>query len=203
MRQIRTVAFDLTTVCNRSCTECCAAINMGKRPAAHHDMTYIERAAAELHGIERLHVTGGEPLTHPHFDEIAPRLRGLFGCQELTIQTNAFQVEKHAEALKHFDHVYPSNYGDNAAQVQFIKENVPAVTEWPLGEAGFTARSTRGSGKPCFRGESDTVAYAGGKLYGCCVAPGVDGAQGIDVTPDWRERVALAPLPCGDCWFSE
>jgi len=202
MREIDCIAIDLTTVCNRACKDCSAAINMGQRPAIHHDMAYFERAGRALHGIERLHVTGGEPLTHPLFDELAGRLRGMFGCRTLTVQTNGFQAERHADALAKFDHVYPSLYENNADQVVFIAQRFPA-TVWPHGEAGFTPRSRRGTGAGCFRGQSGTVAFADGKLYGCCVAPGIAGAVGMEPTPDWRERVAELPLPCGDCWFSE
>lgn len=203
MREIACIALDLTTVCNRACENCCAAINMGKRPAAHHDMAYFERAAGFLYGVERIHCTGGEPLTHPQFDELASRFREMFGCKTLTVQTNGFRVEEHAEALRNFDHVYPSLYGpENAKQVEFIQINYPSTT-WPHGEQGFTPRSQRGSGGACFRGRSDTVAHADGKLYGCCVAPGVDGAVGIEPTMDWRERIQDAPLPCSECWFAE
>src|SRR6185369_14844381 len=105
MREIKNVSLDITTVCNRACPECCCAINMGKREAFHHDYAYFERAAKFLYGIERLHWTGGEPLTHPQFDEFAGKFRALFGCKTMTLQTNGFGAERHRAALLNFDEV--------------------------------------------------------------------------------------------------
>lgn len=198
MREISCVAIDLTTHCDRRCPDCCCGIGINRK-LQHHPWEYFEHAAQFIHGIERLHVTGGEPTIHPQFAEFVPRLRDLFGCKTLTMQTDCFRTERYADTLAHFDHIYVSEYDErNRPAAALVQLNHPS-TKW-AGE--FTPRSQRGSGKPCARGFSETVAYADGKLYGCCVAPGVDGAVGMEPTKDWKARIVNEPLPCEQCWFS-
>ncbi len=186
-------------MCDRACKDCCCNINTGKRPARHHAWEYFEEAGKHLYGIERLHLTGGEPTTHPLFERLANEARGMFGCKVLTLQTDGFKAERYADALKNFDHIYASRYDDrNRKAVDFIQINYPTTT-W---EGAFTPRSTRGSGKPCARGFSETVAYADGKLWPCCVAPGIEGAASMEPCSDWIGKIESVPLACETCWFS-
>lgn len=201
-RDITCVALDLTTVCDRACPDCCCGINMGLRPAVHHDVEYFERAAQVIrgNGIERLHVTGGEPTTHPQFAAIVPRLKEMFGVQRLTLQTDAFATGRHAETLKHFDHIYASRYGEKNRRAVDVLVSEFGATTW---DGEFTPRTRRGSGKPCARGTSETVAFADGKFWPCCVAPGIPGATSLSACQDWRGLIESVPLACSDCWFSE
>ncbi len=200
MRQpITCVALEMTTVCDRACPDCCANINRGERDAVHHPWEYFERAASFIYGIHRVHLTGGEPTTHPRFAEFVPRFRALFGCTLLTLQTDGFKTVAYHEVLREFDHIYPSRYdARNADAVGLIQVSFPS-TEW-AGE--HAPRSRRGSGAVCFRGESDTVAYADGRFHGCCVSPGIPGAQTLEPCEDWRDKITAVPLPCSDCFFS-
>ncbi len=196
-RIITCVAVDLTTHCDRRCPDCCA--NIGQRPTVHHDWPYFERLASFIYGIERVHITGGEPTVHPKFAEFVPKFKALFGCRFLTLQTDAFRTDRYRDVLKHFDHIYASRY--DAANTGAVDVLVSlGATTW---EGAFTPRSRRGSGKVCGRGLSETVAYADGRFFGCCVGPGIPEAQSLEPTADWLSRVESLPLPCSDCWFSE
>lgn len=200
MRQeITCVALEMTTVCDRACPDCCANINRGEREAHHHNWAYFMHAAKFIRGIHRIHLTGGEPTTHPYFAEYVPRFKALFGCTLLTLQTDCFKTEQYAETLKCFDHIYPSRYdARNAGAADLIRIKFPS-TEF-AGE--HVSRSRRGSGAVCFRGESDTVAYADGLFHGCCVSPGIPGAATLEPCEDWREKILGVQLPCSDCFFS-
>ena len=195
-RSITSVNLDITTHCNRRCADCCC--NIGQRPTRHHLWSYFEDAAKWLHGIERIHLTGGEPTAHPQFAEFAPRFRELFGCETLTLGTNGYRVRELESTLHCFDEIYASRYPGNDAEVGWLVANFKVK----LFDGEFTPRSRRGSGAVCARGTSETVAYADGKLYGCCVAPGIPGAVGVTPSADWKERAVGLPLPCNDCWFS-
>ena len=202
---IHTVTIDLTTHCNRRCPECCAGIGIN-RALEHHDWAYFERAAKVLYGIERVNLTGGEPTAHPQFADFVPRFRELFGCEKLTMSTNGYRVLEHIALIaRDFDAVDYSDYGDNHAALRLLRDSAMPVRIYAAGLLGvnFQQRSTRGAGS-CFRAcaESGTVAYADGKLYGCCVAPGISGAVGIDPVANWRDVIEAAPLPCSDCWFA-
>lgn len=202
MRQaITSVSLDMTTVCDRACPDCCQGINMGLRKPVHHDWVYFERAASVLYGIERVHLTGGEPTTHPKFAEFVPRFRELFGCRLLTLQTDGFGAIKHRETLKHFDWIVGSLYDQRNEPLinTLIAEHNTLVFD---GRGTFTPRSRRGSGLSCERGTSEAIAYADGRIWPCVVGPGIPGAISLEPTADWRERLGEAPLPCSDCWFS-
>lgn len=197
MREISCVALDLTTHCDRRCPDCCA--NIGQRPTVHHDWAYFERAAEFLYGIERIHVTGGEPTVHPQFAEFVPKFKDLFGCKTLTLQTDAFRTDRYRDVLPHFDHIYASRYDERNTRAVDVLVSDFGATTW---EGEFTPRSRRGGGGVCGRGTSETVAYADGKLFGCCVGPGIPDAPSLEPSRDWLSQIESLPLPCGDCWFS-
>ncbi len=199
------VTIEMTTHCNRRCPDCCAGVGIN-RVLQHHDWEYFERAAKALHGIERVNLTGGEPTAHPRFAEYVSRFKELFGCKRLTLSTNGYRVKQHIEVIKiHFDSVDFSDYGDNLSALRLLCWYGIEVNVYQAGLLGinFTPRSKRGTGS-CFRAcaQSGMVAYADGKLYGCCVAPGITGAQGIDLWANWRDIIETAKLPCADCWFA-
>ncbi len=201
---IHTATIDLTTHCNRRCPNCCAGTGIN-RVLEHHDWAYFERAAKVLYGIERVNLTGGEPTAHPQFAEFVPRFRELFGCKKLTMSTNGYRVAEHMQLIiRTFDWIDFSLYGDNHYALSLLQIHGMTVNVYDGGLLGInhTPRVTRGTGS-CFRAcaTSGTVAYADGKLYGCCVAPGITGAPTVSRLY-WRETIEQAPLPCADCWFA-
>ncbi len=198
VRGITCVAIEMTTHCDRRCPDCCA--NIGQRPTVHHDWSYFERAAESFYGADRVHITGGEPTVHPKFAEFVPKFRELFGCRLLTLQTDAFRTERYVDVLSHFDKIYASRYDERNTKAVDV---LVASHDTSVFEGAFTPRARRGSGAGCFRGLSDTVAFADGRLFGCCVGPGIPGAPSIEPSKDWAVRAESIPLPCGDCWFSE
>lgn len=197
-REITCVTVDITTHCDRRCPDCCA--NIGERPTVHHSWDYFEKLAPFVYGMDRINLTGGEPTVHPRFAEFVPKFKELFGCNRLTLSTDGFRVDRYADVLKHFDGIHASRYGEaNRAKIDGLVQLRPDTSVF---EGDFIPRSRRGSGGLCFRGLSDTVAYADGKFYGCCVAPGIPTAQGMEPHKDWRQAIVNEPLPCEDCWFS-
>jgi len=198
------ILLEITTHCDQRCPNCCCGIGIN-RTLRHHTWEYFERAASVLYGVERIHLTGGEPTLHPHFAEYVPRFKELFGCQRLTLGTDAYGVERHREVIAaHIDEVHFSDYHIRPAVRPLLTQIVPSLSIYDGGLRGenHIPRSRRGAGGPCGRAHGDCVPYADGKLYGCCVAPGISGAVGLEPQPGWREAVQALPLPCGDCWFS-
>lgn len=201
--------LEMTTVCNLTCPECSAATNgSGMRKQRHHPWEYFVEAARWIYGVESLVITGGEATSHPKFAEFIPRFRELFGCREMILWTNGFKVKEYADLIAaNFDAVYASLYDEHTAPwikrpntdlVTFIKTTFNHATM----ELPHVPRARRGSGDICDRGEHGPFAYADGKLYGCCVAPGL--AEGIGITPslDWKREILETPLPCATCFLS-
>ena len=216
---IKNVNLEMTSLCDRACPDCCCATN-GKlfRKGQHYDWPYFERAAKVLYGIERVCLTGGEPTFHPQFAEFVPKFKELFGCKTLAMVTDGWGVKKYfVEIAQYIDEIDYTDY-HTASHPQKVALNALGGSAIPIRifDAGprmenFTPRSRVGGGNPCERAwwRSGTIAYADGKVYGCCVAPGIEGAEGLTVSSAvdlslLREiSDAIPAVPCCTCFFSE
>jgi len=204
MRTITCITMDLTTHCDRRCPNCCAGVGINRK-LQHHPWEYFERVAPFIYGIERVNLTGGEPTVHPQFAEFVPRFRALFGCKRLTLSTDGFRVDHYHDLIaREFDEVHFSDYQTRPEAVVSLRAMPLKLSVYPAGQdaRNFESRARRGSGKPCFRGESDTVAYADGKFFPCCVSPGLDHTQGLEPCEGWQEKVQLLDMGCAECFFS-
>ncbi len=203
---IHTVNLELTTHCNKRCPDCATGIGIN-RILQHHPWEYFEEAAKWLKGIQRVHLTGGEPTLHPRFAEFIPRFRELFDCEILTMVTNGFLVSKHEDLIvRTFDYINFSDYEDRREALASIQSRMPVNVAYEgVNGALFMPRATIGGGRPCSRASwiSHGCAYADGKLWACCVVQSIPGAIGLDPCDGWQEKLMTASLPCGDCFFSE
>ncbi len=206
-RSITAVNLDLCTTCDRACLDCCCRTNnrVGARPKVQHPWEYFEAVAPFIQGMSQIAITGGEPTSHEYFAEFAPRFRSLFNCAKLVLITDGFRVDRYRDIIAHsFDEVHFSDYETKPlARESLVRIGLPLFV-YPAGlnASNFTPRSRRGSGKPCGRGLSGTVAFADGKFWPCCVSPGLDGTDGILPCPDWRDKVQAVDMGCSSCFFS-
>jgi cyclic pyranopterin phosphate synthase len=62
----------------------------------------VERVVAAFGrlGVKRVRLTGGEPLLRRNLPDLAARISALPGIDDLSLSTNATQLDKHAVALK-------------------------------------------------------------------------------------------------------
>ena len=100
-RRFRKLRLSLTAACNYACTYC---VPNGRRlQAAADELSAAEmRNAVELlieaAGIEKLHITGGEPLVSPKFDELLPAFMKL-PLQDVCITTNGQLLVRKADLI--------------------------------------------------------------------------------------------------------
>jgi len=100
-RRFRNLRVSLTAACNYACTYC---VPNGKRlQAAEHELdggelAYAVELLVDAAGIEKLRITGGEPLLSPKFDELLPRLMAL-PPRDVSITTNGQLVLRKADVL--------------------------------------------------------------------------------------------------------
>ncbi|GGU81249.1 cyclic pyranopterin phosphate synthase [Pseudomonas laurentiana] len=89
-RRFRNLRVSLTAACNYACTYC---VPDGKRLVAAQDELSAETMARgvayliEAAGIERLRITGGEPLVSPKLETFLKTVAG-FGLDEISLTTN-------------------------------------------------------------------------------------------------------------------
>lgn len=101
-RRFRNLRVSLTAACNYACTYC---VPDGKRLVAAQDELSAEamaRAVAyliEAAGIERLRITGGEPLVSPKVETFLASVAGL-GLDEISLTTNGQLLSRKLPLLR-------------------------------------------------------------------------------------------------------
>jgi len=95
-RRFRNLRISLTSACNYACTYC---VPDGKRLVAAQDELSAEAMARgvayliEAAGIERLRITGGEPLVSPKLESFMTAV-GQMGLQDISLTTNGQLLAK-------------------------------------------------------------------------------------------------------------
>lgn len=101
----RTVTYlrvSITDRCNFRCVYCMPAEGI---PHARREelLSYEElREVVQVfasEGVRRVRLTGGEPLVRAEVPKLVAMLDGVDGIDEVALTTNAFLLDKHAEAL--------------------------------------------------------------------------------------------------------
>ncbi len=102
-RPINYLRISVTDRCNLRCIYCMPAD--GIRPMSHSDIiTYeeiytIAQAAAEL-GINKIRLTGGEPLARLGLPELVQMLAHIDGIDDISLTTNGTLLSRYAAELK-------------------------------------------------------------------------------------------------------
>lgn len=89
-RQFRNLRLSLTAACNYACTYC---VPDGKRLLAADEeldaeqMIQAVKLLMDTAGIDKLRITGGEPLLSPKFEQILPAVMQM-GLEDVSVTTN-------------------------------------------------------------------------------------------------------------------
>ena len=101
-RNIRYLRLSVTDRCNYRCRYCMAedaAFLPEEALLSLEELEGIARAAVAC-GVEKIRLTGGEPLMRPGLPELCRRLRALPGLRELVLTTNGSLLPVYAGALR-------------------------------------------------------------------------------------------------------
>ncbi len=101
-RTIEYLRLSVTDRCDLRCTYCLPeGFKDFEEPEHWLSFEEIERVVGAFTrlGVKHVRLTGGEPLLRARLPELAQRLKGLPGLHELSLSTNATQLDKHAAAL--------------------------------------------------------------------------------------------------------
>jgi cyclic pyranopterin phosphate synthase len=101
-RTIDYMRISVTDRCNLRCVYCMPAGGIRKIP--HGDVLTFEEicrvaAAAALIGIEKIKITGGEPLVRKNIAELIRGVKQLEGIKKVTLTTNGLLFSEMAEQL--------------------------------------------------------------------------------------------------------
>jgi cyclic pyranopterin phosphate synthase len=102
-RTIVNLRISVTDRCNFRCTYCMPADNVefmdrGKL-LTFEELTRVATIVSKL-GINRLRLTGGEPLMRKDLPQLIRMLASVEGIDDIAMTTNAFFLKEHAQSLK-------------------------------------------------------------------------------------------------------
>jgi cyclic pyranopterin phosphate synthase len=102
-RSINYLRISVTDRCNLRCIYCMPPEGVPQMShseiLSYEEIQTVSRAAAEL-GINRIRVTGGEPLVRAELPNVIKMLSQIEGIQELSLTTNGTMLKKYAWELK-------------------------------------------------------------------------------------------------------
>jgi cyclic pyranopterin phosphate synthase len=102
-RKINYLRLSVTDRCNFRCSYCMPADGIVKRPHAdtlsYEDLYAVAQAAVSI-GIEKIRITGGEPLIRKGILQFLARLKTLPGLKQLVLTTNGVLLDEMAVHLK-------------------------------------------------------------------------------------------------------
>ena len=102
-RSINYLRISVTDRCNLRCIYCMPPEGVPRishrEILSYEEIETVARAAAEL-GINKIRLTGGEPLVRAGLSQLVKMLSQIEGIEELSLTTNGTFLEKYAPELK-------------------------------------------------------------------------------------------------------
>lgn len=102
-RDIKYLRLSVTDRCNLECRYC--VTKERKKFLSHHNILRYEEMLRVVtllskHGLEKVRLTGGEPLVRKDVDLFAKELNSVKGIKEVTLTTNGVILEEYVSRLK-------------------------------------------------------------------------------------------------------
>ncbi len=177
-RPLHDLRVSLTDRCNFRCPYCMPAEVFGPGHAFLRDaqlmtpgeLARLARAFVAL-GVEKIRLTGGEPLLRPDVPEIVRALKREVGVPEVALTTNGWFLESFAPALR---------------EAGLDRLNISVDS---LDDANFAQLNGRGLGRErVLRGIDAAVAAGLPVKINCVVQRGVNDGGMLDLCAYFRER---------------
>jgi cyclic pyranopterin phosphate synthase len=102
-RPVKDLRISVTDRCNFRCTYCMPLDEYEwierREILSYEEIARLARIFAGL-GVEKIRLTGGEPLVRKHLEQLVEKLAGLPGVKDLCLTTNGALLAEKAAALK-------------------------------------------------------------------------------------------------------
>lgn len=142
-RHIHYLRISVTDRCNLRCRYCMP--EEGVQLMHHEDMLSYEEIidvvkAASLLGIDKIRLTGGEPLIRKGITDLVAMIAGVPGIKDISLTTNGFFLKEFAHALKRaglqrvnisLDTMHPGRYSriTRGGDITRVLEGIHAARE--------------------------------------------------------------------------
>lgn len=192
-RLFRDLRISVTDRCNFRCPYCMPADAFADHAFLRRDellsfdeIELVARAAVAL-GVEKLRLTGGEPLLRAGLEELVERLAGIDGVRDLALTTNGTLLARQAQALARaglrrvtvsLDALDPAVFGRMsgvAGRVSDVLDGIAAAREAGLGPVKINMVVRRGVNDGCiepmarhFHGSGATLRFIEYMDVGTC-----------------------------------
>lgn len=102
-REIKYLRISVTDLCNLRCKYCMPESGIDKKPhfniLSFEEIYQIAKASVEL-GIDKIRITGGEPLVRKDIVTLVEKLASIDGIKDLAMTTNGILLKDYATDLK-------------------------------------------------------------------------------------------------------
>ncbi|MFP3974665.1 MAG: GTP 3',8-cyclase MoaA [Dehalococcoidia bacterium] len=102
-RPINYLRISVTDRCNLRCIYCMPPEGVKHIPhsdvLSYEEISTVAKAAAEM-GINKIRLTGGEPLVRARLTNLVGMLSGIEGIDDLSLTTNGILLDRYAQELK-------------------------------------------------------------------------------------------------------
>jgi cyclic pyranopterin phosphate synthase len=177
-RPLRDLRISVTDRCNFRCPYCMPADVFGPGHAFLRDREHmsvpefreIVRAFRTL-GVEKVRLTGGEPLLRPEVPELVRILKTELGIHDVALTTNGWLLEKLAPAL----------HAAGLGRVNVSVDSIDDATAGKLNGLGFKVGRV-------LRGIDAAAALGLPVKINCVVQRGVNDGELLDLCAYFRER---------------
>ena len=127
---------EITTKCNLDCHHCYNRTNK------NHDMPLGDVIGlikfAEMNGVQKFIVSGGEAVLHNEFRELTSFIRSAKPNLKMVIQSNGLIGEMDPDMLKAFDIIHLSFENDNSAVREISSEKTIKMAKMFIGAGIYT-----------------------------------------------------------------
>jgi MoaA/NifB/PqqE/SkfB family radical SAM enzyme len=187
----------VNTVCNRNCPLCCYGDVVNRDGADHFPAEEILDEISKLHRVGSVYLSGGEPTLHPEIEHLLTRGREIRGASHFGLITNGARLLKVASAVHCVDTLRVSVFdGESAVATEYAKIKPDRMEMIVTHQNHYT---NGGGVMPC-DALTNTLSIRRGRVYPCCVAAGVTGAQSTELTDGWEKRLLSVEAPCEGCF---
>ncbi len=204
--KFNSLSLYITTLCNFHCLGCCA----GTQEKGGMTPEEIFEMGKELGEIKDLFITGGEPTLHKNFKAIMGAIVSSISYERIILATNGYGLMKYMDLMDTFAEIRISHY-DEESYVG-ADHNIGLIEEFKAAYKGSARivvqhikmiQNDPNKTGVCGRANNGVASYFKDKIYGCCVAAGMDTGKGINFDKNWRQSAAVDILPCEDCVFAK